>query len=91
MCRLLGYVLTSEPCLAVFELLEQGNLRDYLRKVSAVLLLMSTDSIEEPSACGIGAGCDTGGPADVWIADCTGHGTSGEQAGGARAAVGVCG
>ena len=38
MCRLLGHVLTSEPCLAVFELLELGNLRDYLRKVWAVFL-----------------------------------------------------
>ncbi len=75
----------------VFELLEQGNLRDYLRKVWAVLLLMYTDSDAEPSTCGIWAGRDAGGPADVWIADCTGHGASGEQEGGARAAVGVCG
>ncbi len=36
MCRLLGHVLTSEPWLMVFELLELGNLRDYLRKVCAV-------------------------------------------------------
>ncbi len=75
----------------VLELLELGNLRDYLRKVWAVLKLMWTDSIEEPLACSFGAGRDTGGPADVRVADCTGHGASGEQAGGARAAVSVCG
>jgi hypothetical protein len=29
-----GYVLESEPLLLVLELMELGNLRDYLRKVS---------------------------------------------------------
>jgi hypothetical protein len=33
-------MLASEPWLMVFELLELGNLRDYLRKVFAVLLSM---------------------------------------------------
>ena len=35
--RLLGYVTESEPCLLLLELMEQGNLRDYLRNVRYAL------------------------------------------------------
>lgn len=75
----------------MLELMELGNLRDYLRKVSSdweglqARLMMDA----EPRTRQERAERVAGGPADVWIADRASHGVLGDEEGGARTSCSV--